>query len=122
MRILADENMDPASVAGLRAANHDVDWAYEIYRGTPDPNLLEIATADARLFITYDNDYGELARRLGAPAPYGVILFRIHDDVPIDAEIKFIVGSVAIREDRPSERIGRPASGQSRYGTACMGE
>ena len=27
MRILADENIDPASVAGLRAADHDVHWA-----------------------------------------------------------------------------------------------
>jgi len=62
MRILADENMSPESVAELRSANHDVHWAREIYRGTPDANLLEIASADARLFITYDNDYGELVR------------------------------------------------------------
>ncbi|MYC35255.1 MAG: hypothetical protein F4X64_19080 [Chloroflexi bacterium] len=101
MRILADENMKRESVNELRAADHNVHWAYEIYRGTPDTNLLEIATADARLFITYDNDYGELVRRYGMPAPYGVILFRIHDDVPRDAEIKFIVGSVDIRNDWP---------------------
>ena len=101
MRILADENMMPETVAELRAANHDVHWAYEIYRGTPDVSLLEIATADTRLLITYDNDYGELVRRFGAPAPYGVILFRIHDDVPRDAEIKFIVGSAAIRDEWP---------------------
>jgi predicted nuclease of predicted toxin-antitoxin system len=101
VKILADENMKRESVVELRAADHDVHWAYEIYRGTPDANLLEIATADARLLITYDNDYGELVRRLGTPAPYGVILFRIHDDVPTDAETKFIVGSVTIQDDWP---------------------
>ena len=101
MRILADENMKRQSVAELRAADHDVHWAYEIYRGTPDANLLEVASADARLLITYDNDYGELVRRFGAPAPYGVILFRIHDDVPKEAENKFVVGSVAIQDDWP---------------------
>ena len=101
MRILADENMAPTSIAELRAADHDVHWAREIYRGVPDANLLEIATADARLLITYDNDYGELVRRFGALAPYGVILFRIHDDVPKEAENKFVVASVAIQDDWP---------------------
>lgn len=101
MRILADENMMGQVVANLRFADHDVHWAYEIYRGAPDANLLEIATADARLLITYDTDYGELVRRSGAAAPYGVILFRIHDGVPKDAETKFVVGSVAIRNDWP---------------------
>lgn len=60
--------MTPESVAGLRASDHDVHWAREIYRGKPDADLLEIATADARLLITYDNDYGELVRRFGAAA------------------------------------------------------
>ena len=101
MRILADENLTPETVARLRAADHDVHWAREIYRGKPDADLLEIATADARLLITYDNDYGELVRRLGAAAPYGVILFRIHEDVPKSAETKFVTGSVAIRDDWP---------------------
>jgi predicted nuclease of predicted toxin-antitoxin system len=101
VRILADENMKRQSVAELRAADHDVHWAYEIYRGTPDANLLEVASADARLLITYDNDYGELVRRLGVAAPYGVILFRIHDDVPIAAEIKFVVSSVTIQDEWP---------------------
>ncbi len=101
MRILADENMMRESVAELRATDHDVHWAREIYRGRPDADLLAIATADARLLITYDNDYGELVRLHNVPAPYGVILFRIHDDVPQDAEIKFVAGTVAIRDDWP---------------------
>ena len=101
MRILADENMTRESVAALRAGDHDVQWAHEVYRGRPDANLLETATADARLLITYDNDYGELVRRFEAAAPYGVILFRIHDDVPIAAEINFVVGSVTIQDEWP---------------------
>ena len=101
MRILADENIDPASVAGLRAADHDVHWAREIYRGTPDANLLEIATADVRLFITYDTDYGELVRLHGAPAPYGVLLFRIHSDVPNEVKAQFVIGSVKAWDEWP---------------------
>ena len=101
MRILADENMMPETIAGLRAEDHDVDWAHEIYRGQPDTNLLEIATNEERLLITYDKDYGALVHQFGAVAPSGVILFRIHDDIPPEAEVRFIVDSVNIREDWP---------------------
>jgi predicted nuclease of predicted toxin-antitoxin system len=101
MRILADENMMPETVVGLRDDGHDVDWANEIYSGAPDTNLLDIATADGRLLITYDKDYGELVHRFGAAAPFGVILFRIYDDLPQEAEIRFIVNSVTIRDDWP---------------------
>ena len=101
MRILADENMMPETIAGLRDEGHDVDWAYETYRGTPDTNLLNIATDDGRLLITYDKDYGALVHQFGAVAPFGVILFRIHDDILPEAEVQFIVNSVNILENWP---------------------
>jgi len=44
--------------------------------------------------ITYDTDFGELICRDNVPAPYGVILFRIHNDVPKDVKTQFVVSAI----------------------------
>ena len=75
MRILADENILNQVVIRLRAAGYDVRWAKESDRGEADPNLLELATRERRMLITYDKDFGDLVHRDGMPAPHGVILF-----------------------------------------------
>ena len=97
MRILADENMDRDVVLGLRAYDHDVRWATtETDRSELDANLLELGTQERRTVITYDydTDFGELICRDNVPAPYGVILFRIHDDVPKDVKRLFVVSTI----------------------------
>lgn len=94
MRILADENILNQVVIRLRAAGYDVRWAKESDRGEADPNLLELATREGRMLITYDKDFGELVHRDGMSAPHGVILFRIHSDVPDAVEAEFVAISV----------------------------
>ncbi len=90
MRILADENMLAEAVASLRAAGHDVLWALETHRSADDPNLLELATQEGRTLITFDSDFGELVHRYRVPAPYGVVFFRLHKDVPEPVQAEFI--------------------------------
>ena len=101
MRILADENMLEVVVEGLRNEGHDVRSVVETNPSDPDVDLLNIATADERLLITFDTDYGVLIHQGGTPAPYGVLLFRIHRDVPNDVKAGFIIGSVQSADEWP---------------------
>ena len=112
MRILAEENMPQRVVGLLRAGGHDVEWARESHRGTPDPGLLELSTREGRTLITYDADFGVLVNRDNMPAPYGVVFFRIHSDVP--EGFKRISSSVPPQ----SGKAGRRASGRCRYATS----
>jgi len=76
MRLLADENMEAASVAWLREMGHDVLWAAEDAPSMPDSDLLERANAAARIVLTRDRDFGQLVfgeRRVS----YGIILLRL---------------------------------------------
>ena len=101
MRILADENMPRRVVSLLRASGHDVEWARESHRGTPDPGLLELSTRKERTLITYDSDFGVLVNRDNMPAPYGVVFFRIHSDVPEEVQEDFIVRTTTVRDSWP---------------------
>lgn len=49
----------------------------EQFPGIRDPDVLRIAKEEQRLIITQDEDFGELAVRLGLPAASGVLLIRI---------------------------------------------
>ena len=102
MRILADENISEQVVVRLRAAGQDVRWTKETDRGEADPNLLELATQERRTLITYDKDFGALLNRDGMSAPHGVILFRIHSDVPDSVKTEFVAGSVMAWDSLPS--------------------
>ncbi|CAJ0889225.1 hypothetical protein AMST5_03945 [freshwater sediment metagenome] len=49
----------------------------EAARGVSDARVLEIALEHARILLTVDKDFGELAWNSGLPASCGVILFRL---------------------------------------------
>ena len=68
MVILADENVPGAAVARLRDAGHDVSWVSEDAPGTADPDVLERASKEDRLLVTFDKDFGDLAYRAGLRA------------------------------------------------------
>lgn len=94
MRILADENMVADAVTSQRAAGHDVRWTVETHRSAGDPNLLELATQEGRTLITFDKDFGDLVHREQMPAPFGILLFRLHRDVPEPVQAAFIARAV----------------------------
>ncbi len=77
MRILANENFAGEAVEVLRALGHDVVWVRTDAPGSSDRDVLARATAEDRLVVTFDKDFGELAFRQGLSATSGVILFRI---------------------------------------------
>ncbi len=101
MRILADENMSGVTVAMLRDSGHDVVWVKEERPRTPDPDVLNWATRESRLLITFDKDFGTLSQRDGRPVPFGVILFRISDDLLADEADRLIAQNVNAQMEWP---------------------
>ena len=101
MRFLADENIDKLSVQMLREAGHDVFYVREINPSEEDPSLLSQATREQRTLLTYDKGFSELIVRRGFRAPYGVILFRLTDELPRVAKASLIFGAATIREEWP---------------------
>ncbi len=77
MRILANENFPEDAVVALRRAGHDVAWIRADAPGSADEEVLRRAQSEARLLVTFDKDFGELAFRAGLPAASGVGLFRV---------------------------------------------
>ena len=82
MRLLANENFPGLAITALRSHGHDVVWIREDSPGISDYDVLSRATAEGRILMTFDKDFGELVFRLGLNAPSGVILFRIPPDSP----------------------------------------
>ena len=76
MRILADENCPRQLVELLRLNGHDVLWTSSEFAGAADHIVLARATADSRILLTFDKDFGELAFRHGLPSICGVVLVR----------------------------------------------
>jgi predicted nuclease of predicted toxin-antitoxin system len=77
MRFLANENFPGAAVTALNAAGHDVVWARTVAPGTGDPEVLAWAAREERILLTFDKDFGELARRAVLPRKCGVVLLRM---------------------------------------------
>lgn len=82
MRILANENFPGAAVSALRDRGHDVVWVRTESPGISDKDVLALAQSTARLLVTFDKDFGELAFHYGLPSTCGVVLFRIAAPTP----------------------------------------
>ena len=80
MQFLADESCDFAVVRALRSAGHDVAAIVELSPGAEDDVVLVRARAEARVLLTEDKDFGQLALGAGRDTP-GVILIRFPADV-----------------------------------------
>ena len=98
MRFLANENFPGDAVAALRAAGHDVAWVRAEAPGSKDPAILAWAQRDARILLTFDKDFGELAWRQGLPATCGVVLFRLPMPPPGSAG-SVLAARIAERDD-----------------------
>jgi predicted nuclease of predicted toxin-antitoxin system len=77
MRLLADENFPGTAVTALIASGHDVVWVRNAAPGMSDPDVLAWARRDERILLTFDKDFGELARVSTLPSTCGVVLFRM---------------------------------------------
>jgi len=77
MRFLADENFPGPAIAVLSAAGHDVAWLRMTAPGATDSAVLAWAAREERILLTFDKDFGELARGSNLPRACGVVLLRM---------------------------------------------
>lgn len=82
LRLLCNENVPRALVEALRTRGYDVAWIRTDQPGIADRNVLALAAREARVCVTFDKDFGELAANGPLPAGCGVILLR----VPLDPQ------------------------------------
>ena len=83
MRLLADENFPKPIVEVLRADGHDVLWTRTDCPGWKDSTLLDFAESEARLMLTLDKDFWQIAVQRRIPLQQsGVVLFRVHPATP----------------------------------------
>jgi predicted nuclease of predicted toxin-antitoxin system len=84
MRFLANENFPGAAVTALEAARHDVVWVRTAALGAADPDVLAWAAREERILLTFDKDFGELAKGSALPHTCGVVLLRTPMPTPND--------------------------------------
>jgi Domain of unknown function (DUF5615) len=98
MRFLANENFPGAAVRALEAAGHDVVWVRTAGPGKPDPDVLAWAMREERILLTFDKDFGEVARRSALPATCGGVVFRM--SLPKPGEVgERLAGLITARDD-----------------------
>lgn len=98
MRLLADENIPRFVVEFICSRGHDAIWIGKVAPGIKDREVLSLATTQERTLITFDTDFGELVFRLGVGAPFGIILFRLPPDSPLEIA-QSIVQALESQED-----------------------
>ena len=98
LRFLANENFPGAAVASLAAAGHDVVWVRIVAPGMPDSDVLAWAARDYRILLTFDKDFGELARGSALPRTCGVVLLRMPMPKPEEAGLR-LAALITARED-----------------------
>jgi len=97
MRFLADENFPGSAVAALRASGHDVVWITTSAPGSSDPVVLKQASQERRILLTFDKDFGELAKASSLPNTCGIVLLRIPPPAP--GQIGKVVADLILARD-----------------------
>ena len=82
MRFLADENFPGSAVDALRASGHDVIWIRVSAPGSSDREVLAQASQERRILLTFDKNFGELAKASSLPTTCGIVLLRIPPPAP----------------------------------------
>jgi predicted nuclease of predicted toxin-antitoxin system len=67
VKFLADECFSGPLVRALREAGFDVVRSADQFPSAPDERVLAHAYEEGRILLTEDNDFGDLAVRLGLP-------------------------------------------------------
>jgi predicted nuclease of predicted toxin-antitoxin system len=84
MRFLANENFPGAAVTAIGKAGHEIVWVRTVAPGMSDSDVLAWAARDGRILLTFDKDFGELARASALPRMCGIVLFRLSMPKPGD--------------------------------------
>jgi hypothetical protein len=98
MRFLADENFPAATARALAGLGYDIVSVMTTTPGASDLDVLARAERERRVLLTFDKDFGDLARSFNLSGDCGVVLFRIPMPLPGDAG-DAIAALVAERDD-----------------------
>lgn len=98
MRVLADENISRSLVEALEHLDHDVLWIRRDLAGLADQEILRLAQSDARVVLTADRDFGELAFGARLPASCGIVLLRLAPLAP-DTVVSRAIEAMALLGD-----------------------
>jgi uncharacterized protein DUF5615 len=98
MRFLANENFPGAAVAALAEDGQDIVWVRTAAPGMSDPDVLAWAVREERILLTFDKDFGDLARASALPSTTGVVLFRMPMPRPSDVGRR-LADLIAARDD-----------------------
>lgn len=79
MRFVVDESTGTAVAEYLRSLSYDVLVVAETMLQADDVDILARATAEGRIVVTNDKDFGELVFRSGQ-AHHGILLLRLRDE------------------------------------------
>jgi predicted nuclease of predicted toxin-antitoxin system len=79
VEFVADESCDFAVVRALRANGHQVIAIAEVSPRIPDEQVLRLASAEGRVLVTEDKDFGELVYAQ-KQVMSGVVLLRFPGD------------------------------------------
>ncbi len=82
IKFLANENVPFATVRELRNNGFDVFSISENFPSIKDEAVVLFASAENRVIITFDRDYGELVFKKRLNFTAGVIYFRIQSFLP----------------------------------------
>lgn len=123
MRLLADQDVYAATVQHLRGLNHDVVTAAEKGMSrAEDSELLRIARAEGRVFVTRDRDYGGLVfvQSLGT----GILYLRVLPStlVAVHAELGRVLSLYNEEELLDSFVVVEPGRHRVRKATRKMGD
>ena len=79
---LANENISKTTVNLLRRSGHDVRWIAEEFPSVKDEVVIDLASIENRIIVTFDRDYGELIFNQGMRRPKGVVYLRLNEFTP----------------------------------------
>lgn len=122
MRLLLDSCLSPGVVNRLIQAQHDVVWVGERETDPGDEEILAEAFADARIVVTLDKDFGELAIVFGRPHAGIIRLANLRVDRHADLVQQVLAAHgdklssgaiITVEPHRIRIRLGAPDSGAS---------
>lgn len=87
MKIYIDENVPLKIVTRMRVEGYIVDY---VTRSVPDYEILESASKEGALLITWDKDFERLVLREGKPTA-GVIILGISKRVPFEDQAAIVL-------------------------------
>lgn len=89
MRVLIDENISPIIGEALQAAGQDVRAAAVACPGALDEELVALAIAEARIVVSEDKDFGNLAFQQGLRPPG--LMVRLPSYLPKEKATRLVV-------------------------------